>query len=85
MYQDQYCRLHIFYSNNLKIWITTMRNQYYRICFLLFLLILAVFTNKGDGQDLGAVGVAINGKKFEEFCFFLPFMRITSVAYLIMD
>ena len=60
-----------------------MRNQCYRICFLLFQMILTVFTNNGDGHELGAVGVAINGKKFEEFCFFLPFLRITSVAYLL--
>ena len=60
-----------------------MRNQCYRICFLLFQLILTVFTYNNDGQEFGAVGVAINGKKFEEFCLFLPFLRITSVAYLI--
>ena len=60
-----------------------MPNQCYRICFLLFQMILTVFTNNGDGQELGAVGVAINGKNLEEFCFFLPFLKITSVAYLI--
>ena len=57
-----------------------MRNQCYRISFLLFQLILTVFTYNSDGQELGAVGVAINGKKFEEFCFFLRFLRMASVA-----